>query len=342
MSASIHNSNSQGLGPVDWVRMAHGAATQDKHCVLVFVADHQGSTPRETGTWMLIDEQQSLGTLGGGEVERMVIAEARDLLAGNKDWRRSHEKFQLGPDLGQCCGGTMTVLFEPVDEISLDWLSDALTEVAQGYVLFPVGDPSSAPQVMSGDTPENLSRSGGAHIQLLIDERPRVVLYGGGHVGRTIAAIAAQMPVRLEVVDERQEVLADIPLASNVTTVHRDNPPSHAKELVGADAVLIMTHSHGLDYRLCQMLIGKPELSYLGLIGSATKAARFISGLSKEGCSAEEIAHLTCPIGAGGPIGKEPGIIALAAWSEIMQVLKATRAENMCKIDNIKHVKRER
>ena len=342
MSASNHTSNNQGLGPVDWVRMAHEAATQNKRCVLVFVADHQGSTPRETGTWMLIDEQQCLGTLGGGEVERMVIAEARDLLAGNKDWRRSNEKFQLGPDLGQCCGGMMAVLFEPVDETSLDWLSDALTEVAQGYVLFPVGHSNSAPKVMSGDIPENLNRSGGAHIQLLIDERPRVVLYGGGHVGRAIAAVAAQMPVRLEVVDERQEALADIPLAPNVTTVHRDNPPSHAKELAGADAVLIMTHSHGLDYRLCQMLIGKPDIFYLGLIGSATKAARFISGLSKEGCSAEEITRLTCPIGAGGPIGKEPGIIAIAAWSEIMQVLRSAKAENMREARNVIHVKRDR
>jgi len=342
MSASIHTVNGQMPGPVDWLRLAHAVAARNERCVLIFVAEHQGSTPRETGTWMLIDEQQCLGTLGGGEVERMVIAEARDLLAGNKDWCRSNDKFQLGPDLGQCCGGTMTVLFEPVDETSLSWLSDAVAEDAKGYVLFSAGDSNSVPQIMSGDIPENLSQFEGAHVQSLTDERPRVVLYGGGHVGRAIAAVAAQMPVHLDVVDERQEALADIPLAPNVSTVHRDNPPSHAKELADADAVLIMTHSHGLDYRLCQMLIGKTDISYLGLIGSATKAARFISGLSKEGCTTEDIARLTCPIGAGGPIGKEPGIIAIAAWSEIMQVLRSAKAENMHKIDNIKHVKRDR
>ena len=342
MSASIHTSNGQALGSVDWVRAAHSAAAQGERCMLIFVTEHQGSTPRETGTWMLIDERQCLGTLGGGEVERMVIAEARDLLAGKKEWCRSNEKFQLGPDLGQCCGGTMTVLFEPVDETSLNWLSDAVAEVAEGYILFPVGDLNLVPQVMSGEFPENLSPITGGHIQSLVDERPRVVLYGGGHVGRAIAAVAAQMPVHLEVVDERREVLEDIPLALNVTTVHRDNPPSHAKELTGADAVLIMTHSHGLDYRLCQMLIGKTDISYLGLIGSATKAARFINGLSKEGCGSEKIAHLTCPIGRGGPVGKEPGVIAIAAWSEIMQVLRSARAENVRETRNIKHVKRDR
>jgi len=327
MNELNHFSNANALGPVDWVSAAHEVAARRERCVLVFVANHKGSTPREKGAWMLVSVEQNLGTLGGGEVERLVIAKARDLLDEGNDWRRSADNFQLGPDLGQCCGGAMTALFEPVDETSLIWLDDALNLGDGGYILFPTLEPEATPRVVKGDIPENLSEMAGLHIQPLVDDRPRVVLYGGGHVGRAIAAVAAQMPIRLEVVDERRGMLAEIPLAENVMRVHRDSPPSHAQELKGADAVLIMTHSHGLDYRLCQMLLRKPEITYLGLIGSATKAARFVSGLSKEGFSVEEIAHLTCPIGATGPAGKEPGIIAIAALSEIIRVLRSADAK---------------
>jgi xanthine dehydrogenase accessory factor len=342
MSVSALISNAEAPGPLDWVGVAHGIVSKNERCVLVFVADHKGSTPREKGTWALVGEHQCLGTLGGGEVERTAIAEAQDLLAGRREWRRSTEKFQLGPDLGQCCGGAMVALYEPVDKHALAWLSEAASVAKQGYILFAVSEPGTPPRVMSGEVPENLNETTGVHIQPLSDDRPLVVLYGGGHVGRALAAVAAQLPIRLEIVDERKEALSEIPKAGNITTVHRDNPPSHAKELKGADAVLIMTHSHGLDYRLCQMLLGKADLAYLGLIGSATKATRFRNGLSKEGFSIEDIDHLTCPIGAAGPVGKEPGIIAIAACSEIMQVLRSNERSNVRENKNVRTMKRDR
>ncbi len=341
MTTSTYISNKEAPGPVDWIGVAHDLAMRDERCVIVFVTDHQGSTPREKGTWVLVSEQKCLGTLGGGEVERMAIGEALDLLAGYKDWRRCDQKFQLGPDLGQCCGGSITTLYEPIDSTSVAWLADAGGLETQGYILFPVLEPDAIPRVMAGDIPENLSETGGIYLLPLVDNRPLVVLYGGGHVGRAIAVMAAQLPIRLEVVDEREEALVEIPPAGNVITTHRDNPPSHAKDLKGADAVLIMTHNHGLDYRLCQMLLGKPGLSYLGLIGSATKAARFCSGLSKEGFNADEIAHLTCPIGSAGPSGKEPGVIAMAACSEIMLVLRSAEINALGKSKKTNQKKRD-
>lgn len=322
MSNKTYIANAAAPGPRDWVKPAYTLASNDKPCVLIFVSSHEGSTPREKGTWALVSDEVCLGTLGGGEVERLAIADARALLSGQRKWQRSAEEFRLGPDLGQCCGGVMSALFEPVDSTSIDWLKEVLAVNNEGYILFPVSDPHAVPQIMSGAVPHNLTETAGLHIQSLADKRPLVVLYGAGHVGRSIAVMAAQMPVRLEVVDERPEALADIPPANNITLTQADSPPSHAKELKEADAVLIMTHSHGLDYRLCQMLLGKPDITYLGLIGSETKAARFRNGLLKEGFGPEEVDHLTCPIGQNGPAGKEPGIIAIAALTEIMQILR--------------------
>lgn len=338
MTLPTHINNKAAPGPVDWVHLCRKLVKTGERCVLIFVTASQGSAPREGGTWALVGDAASYGTLGGGEVERVVLSDARDLLAGRKPWRRSTAKFQLGPDLGQCCGGAMSAVMEPVDGGSGEWLDKAADAVTEGYVLVPLTETDGAPRVMRGDVPENLAAGDGVHVQRLADERTHVVVYGAGHVGSAISAIAAQLPVRLQVVDEREDVLADVPGAPNVRVTHRENAVSHARDITGVDAVLVMTHSHGLDYRLCQALTGRDDIAYIGLIGSATKAARFRSALAKEGFSPSEIERLTSPIGRSGPSGKEPGTIALAAWSEILDVVRGDRQARHPSASETKHV----
>ena len=59
--------------PLDWVFIAKELLMEAGRCVLVFVYSHAGSTPRETGAWVIVSERQTFGTLGGGEIERTVI-----------------------------------------------------------------------------------------------------------------------------------------------------------------------------------------------------------------------------------------------------------------------------
>jgi len=341
MSAANFIFNPFAPGPADWLDTAAAIARSGDRCVLIFVARHLGSTPRETGTWALVSDRQCLGTLGGGDIERIAIGEARDLLAGRKDWARTLEEFRLGPELGQCCGGTMTAVFEPVDQGSVEWLAQADLQRRQGYVLFPVSEGESRPRVMQGNVPENLTNFGRLHVQPLADARPRIALYGCGHVGRAFVIMATQLPVRLDVIDERPEALAHISYAPNVRALHRDNPVSHARQLADTDGVLIMTHNHALDFRLCQMVLENNEISYIGLIGSLSKAARFRSALRHGGFSSDMVARLTCPIGSGSVVGKEPGVIAVAGWSEILQVLGENRSNGPHKAELLETWKRE-
>jgi xanthine dehydrogenase accessory factor len=82
-----------------------------KRAALVTVSDFKGSVPRETGTRMLVSADEALGTIGGGHLELIAIDEARTLLHGGA----AHERhFPLGPALGQCCGGAVTLRFEPL------------------------------------------------------------------------------------------------------------------------------------------------------------------------------------------------------------------------------------
>lgn len=318
------------FGPVDWVGEAQAIATRSERAVLVFVAKHYGSTPREKGCWMLVRPDVSLGTLGGGEVERVIEAAARDMLAERQPWQRIYEKYMLGPDMGQCCGGGMEVVFEPIDESSADWLTAAqhcIVENRPGFVVITCDSPEQHPHVNAVALPQNLDEAKGIHIQPLIDKRPSLVVYGAGHVARALAGIAAHLPIRLTVVDSRQKELDLLPKSKNITSVLMQDPPAHAAAL-HADGVLIMTHSHSLDYRLCLKLLKKKDLSYVGLIGSKSKGARFRRRFEKDdGLTGEEIARLTSPIGQGGVSGKEPGLIALSALNEVMTILGGAVAQ---------------
>lgn len=79
--------------------------------VLITIAAVDGSAPREAGTKMVVTPDDSIGTIGGGTLEFRAIEIARHILAGRQG--PSLRKFPLGPALGQCCGGHVTLLFEP-------------------------------------------------------------------------------------------------------------------------------------------------------------------------------------------------------------------------------------
>jgi xanthine dehydrogenase accessory factor len=92
--------------------------------VLITVTQAQGSVPREAGTRMLITTHEAFGTIGGGQLEWKAIATARQMLAVEDRSVRS-EHFPLGPALGQCCGGAVTLSFEMLTKAHVNaWPAD--------------------------------------------------------------------------------------------------------------------------------------------------------------------------------------------------------------------------
>jgi xanthine dehydrogenase accessory factor len=83
---------------------------------------------------------------------------------------------------------------------------------------------------------------------------------------------------------------------------------------------LVLTHSHDLDLRITEAVLRRGDFGFLGLIGSATKRARFLSRLAQRGVAADAIARLTCPIGVAGIPGKQPEQIALAVAAQLLQM----------------------
>lgn len=94
-----------------WLEALAAAERDNQPAVLVTVLTAKGSTPREAGVKMVVSADGLAGTIGGGNLEYQCEAVARDLLAGGAVGPSTRD-FPLGPALGQCCGGHVTVLFE--------------------------------------------------------------------------------------------------------------------------------------------------------------------------------------------------------------------------------------
>ena len=81
--------------------------------VRIIILKTSGSAPRNSGTWMIVWENGQDRTIGGGQLEYEVTKSARDLL--NSSHGQKIKKYSLGPDIGQCCGGSVEVLLEKMD-----------------------------------------------------------------------------------------------------------------------------------------------------------------------------------------------------------------------------------
>lgn len=95
----------------NWNSAAYQLSQQGQAYVLVTLVGVSGSTPRNSGTKMVISKDETFDTIGGGHLEHKAIKHAHKMLASGKDCQHL-EHFQLGSQLGQCCGGNASVLFE--------------------------------------------------------------------------------------------------------------------------------------------------------------------------------------------------------------------------------------
>jgi xanthine dehydrogenase accessory factor len=101
------------IAPVDdWLSALQALRARGEPCVLVTLAQVAGSVPREHGTKMVVTREAITGSIGGGHLEHKAMEHARRMLA-DAAAKPSLETFNLGPHLGQCCGGKVTVMFEP-------------------------------------------------------------------------------------------------------------------------------------------------------------------------------------------------------------------------------------
>lgn len=286
---------------------AHGRVTR------VVIARIEGSSPREVGAAMLVWGGGQSGTIGGGALELMATQEAQHASA---DRLSTHV---LGPDLGQCCGGRITLLHETYDADRLDRLQDQ-DVIARAVNVDGSSMPLAVKRALAQARAQGL-RPQSALLQGWMIEpvhRPETALWiwGAGHVGRALVNVLAPLPdLAITWVDTAPERFPDT-IPAGVSSVPAARPERLVPHAPPQARHLILTYSHVLDLELCHALLGHGFAS-CGLIGSGTKWARFKSRLAALGHSNASISSITCPIGQPN-LGKHPQAIAIGVAGEIL------------------------
>lgn len=158
-------------------------------------------------------------------------------------------------------------------------------------------------------------------IESFVPSQPHLVIFGAGHVAQALVKVLLPLDWHIHWVDHRAELFPHLPLGQASLSYAVTEPVVFAAEQIPVDSFcLIMTHEHSLDLDLCAELLARSDLAYVGLIGSATKAARFRKRLLEQGLSAEQVAKLVCPIGISGIQSKQPAAIAISIAAQLLQL----------------------
>ena len=253
--------------------------------VLVEVTRASGSVPREAGTRMLVTASRALGSIGGGHLELKAIAHARAMLATG-DTSTHSQHYPLGPALGQCCGGAVTLGFERLGSRHLDaW-------------------PTTPPRF-------HLQLYGAGHV--------------GRAIARLLATLEVSVDWIDEREDEFPATLIDKGWPGHIRKLALDAVEGEVRSAPAGAFYLVLTHQHDLDMRITEAILRRGDFGFLGLIGSRTKRQRFEHRFQQRGIAPALIARMICPIGLPGIAGKEPEVIALAVLAQLLAVNETTR-----------------
>jgi xanthine dehydrogenase accessory factor len=280
----------------------------------VVVTEVQGSAPREVGASMLVWASGQSGTIGGGALEYQACAEARDLLANGGVKRVA--RVALGANLGQCCGGAVGLLTEVYDKVPAGVLARPMGDGAEmplavARLLANARHAMIAPQMVQG-----------WFVEQIAPPARQVWIWGAGHVGRAIVTVLSPL-VAITWVDTGLDRFPDV-IPDGVRVLPVVDPVAAVKLAPKDSEHLILTFSHVLDLALCDVLL-RHGFGDCGLIGSATKWARFRARLAALGHAPAEIARIACPIG-DPDLGKHPQAIAIGVAAAMMKPADQARS----------------
>ena len=346
----------------DWLEHLAGVLAGGRPALVVQVLAHEGSAPREAGARMVVDADEFHGTIGGGRLEHGALAHARAILAG--DDMPQMVRTALGPELGQCCGGVVWLGFEAFAPADAAWVARLRTAA---------GDPRPVVRVvtLSGDgcsrdfftADFDLKRfrekwveaavkrllSGEANFQAMcgnatatLVERVNpvsqpVYIFGAGHVGRALVRALAPLPFCVTWIDSRLgafDGMERLPAQTHILAM----PELFVDEAEKDGFYLVMTHDHGQDEDICDAVLARGDFAYLGLIGSASKRARFARRLKGRGRGVTQIERLHCPIGHAGMTLKDPAAIAASVAGDLLtRIAPVMVAKKRKSVGHVRH-----
>ncbi len=329
----------------EWIDELADLAAAGEPAVLVTVAGIRGSAPREIGAKMIVTRRESIGTIGGGQLEYQSSRVAVEMLDESTATLRS---FPLGSAMGQCCGGVVEVLFEPVSGGMPDWLRDlkALHGQREAAIIATQISRSSpekivvtAEAVFAGDPASSLvprarallrdssraTRNVQEFYEPVVAPSLNIAVFGAGHVGAAVVHSLSSLDCNIRWIDSRRKIFRKVP--RNVRAIEAPEPALEVAAMPAGSYYLVMTHSHAIDFDVCDRVLRRGDARYCGLIGSVSKRRRFEKRYRQQGMPEALLGELVCPIGVDGISGKKPAEIAVAVAAEILRLHEHASAQ---------------
>ena len=322
--------------------------------VLATVIETKGSTPRKSGSRMVVKADGSLfGTVGGGCGEAGVIQKARLSIT---DGQMRQELADLTEDISMeteaVCGGTFRVLIQPwqptPDEVQLAHHLARFAEGQQEVVLHQTlrqdveGELSGEITLLDGQgrpclpaenidknlpslplaRPTQITRQGQQEIYSeRWEPQPTLVIVGAGHIAEPLETMARLAGFRTVIMDDRK-------LFAN-----RERFP-HANQVISGPILeevgklvldrftymVLVTRGHTLDMEALKVVIDRAEpLAYLGMIGSIRRIRAVFQLMEEQGYPREQFQHVRSPVGLDIR-AETPGEIAISVLAEMVAV----------------------
>lgn len=325
----------------EWIDELTDLAAAGERAVLVTVAGIRGSAPREIGAKMIVTASETIGTIGGGQLEYQSTRAAVEMLDDQQTTLRS---FPLGSSMGQCCGGVVEILFEPVVEGMPGWLRDLAALHGQhepAIIATRISRSKPAKLIVTatevfGVSAEQADSSLVSKARQLLANNAvttrdvqelydpivvsdlNIAVFGAGHVGAAVVNALSELDCNIRWIDSRRKMFRKVP--ANVSAIVASDPALEVAAMPADSFYLVMTHSHAVDFDICDRILQRRDARYCGLIGSLSKRRRFEKRYRQQGMTQSVIDQLICPIGVDGISGKKPAEIAVAAAAEILKV----------------------
>ena len=295
---------------------------------LLSVVGAAGSVPRETGARIVLQPDGGFyGTIGGGRLEYEAIATARAALSAGRG-AAIFRDWPLGPNLGQCCGGAVKTLTETFDETDLPavrrleeaektgaFVTDSRIDGDGRIAREAFGKIAEAEALAFGKTSFNKT----SFKEHFGEGTAPVLLFGAGHVGRAVVLALAPLPFTVRWIDGRADQFPQY-VPQNVVTVRTNDVGRELTQAPRDAMIAVMTHSHPLDFDITLAALRRRSFDFVGLIGSETKRARFMSFARQMRLPEGDLERLICPIGITEIKGKEPAVIAAALAAQLLIV----------------------
>jgi xanthine dehydrogenase accessory factor len=262
---------------------------QNLHVILLWVLQSEGSSPGRRGFKMAVSEDDDfVGTIGGGIMEHKLVEKAKAILADASAeitlQNQYHDKLRGKDQSGMICSGKQLIAFVPLRSRDKIWVNELIIQnplhfylqlSKKGISIYRQDENIVAGLDFKNDEQWIYSEK--------LDQRPVIHIIGGGHVGLALSELMHYLDFYIKIYDNRPQL-----------NTMEQNKFAHEKHIVDyenigelvtdneEEYVAIMTFGYRDDKIVFKQLLNK-KYYYLGMLGSESKIKTLYKELEEEG-----------------------------------------------------------